>query len=461
MLLPACSFRRRAWLLLLASACLRLAAAPVDEAAVQHIYERLVHAAGVINPPKLVIEQYRPGAADRVAFLRTVPGPLPRRELVIDDKTVAICRTMGAEADSCLAYFLGHELAHFANHHNWEMHFAQQQLNDDLTPEESIRYETQADRFGGLYAALAGYDSLSVAARALALVYRDYGISPNLPGYLSLSEREKLPENARAFLSGLLPMFDAAGLLMALGDYQPAAALYDAILDQFPSREIYNNAGVALASCYNPSIPWLLDGSTRLPGKPSRGEADLADLAARARDHFETAISLDRDYAVAHLNLGLLLKALGNEPERADAELKTAVRLSPDNPAIAAIARGEQPPAAASAPPGAGHIDVSGLLPGGKRPAELVPARPDPVVRLSGGFSFFTRTMNGLTVVSIGPIGPDNRKVIAVLVPQVPVEWRGHLGEGREVPLFPQKAMLYPQAGVLIGVRGALVYQVR
>jgi len=382
-----------------------------------------VRAAGVVNPPKLVVERYRPGAADRVAFLRTVPGPLPRRELVIDDKTIAICQSMGERAESCLAYFLGHELAHFTNNHNWEMHFARQQVDESIPPAQSVEYETQADRFGGLYAALAGYDSLSIAGKALALVYREYGIPANLPGYLSLAERQKLPEDARVFLSGLLPMFDAAGLLMALGDYQPAAALYDAILDQFPSREIYNNAGAALASCYNPSIPWLLDGSTRLPERGSRGEADLAALAARARDHFERAISLDPDYAVAHVNLGLLLQAAGEEPERAAAELKTAARLAKGNhAAIAAAAGGQKPAVAAAGGPNASQLDLSALLPGGRRPADLIPARPDPVVRLSGGFSFFSRAVNGLSVFSVGPIGPDAKMLIAVLFPRVPEE---------------------------------------
>ena len=438
-----------------------LAAFPRRQAAAS-VYERLVRAAGIGNPPKLVVEPYRPGAADRVAFLRTVPGPLPRRELAIDDKTIAICRSMGEQAESCLAYFLGHELAHFANNHNWEMHFARQQTDESIPQAESIKYETQADRFGGLYAALAGYDSLSVAGRALALVYREYGIPTELPGYFSLAERQKLPEDARTFLSGLLPMFDAAGLLMALGDYQPAAALYDTILDQFPSREIYNNAGVALASCYNPSVPWLLDGSTRLPERPSRGAADLAELSSRARDHFERAISLDPDYAVAHLNLGLLLQAMGQEPERAAAELKTATRLAKGSNAMIAAAEGRPKPAVAGADgPHGPQLELSSLLPGGKRPGDLIPARPDPVVRLSGGFTFFSRTVNGLSVFSVRPIGPDAKMLVAVLVPHVPEEWRGRLGQGKQIRLFPENAMLYESPGVLIGVRGALVYQVR
>ena len=441
-------------------ACLQTAASgPEDGQAAASVYERLVRAAGIGNPPKLVVVLYSPGAADRVAFLRTVPGPLPRRELAIDDKTIAICRSMGEQAESCLAYFLGHELAHFANNHNWEMHFARQQTDESIPQAESIKYETQADRFGGLYAALAGYDALSVAGRALALVYREYGIPPELPGYLSLAERQKLPEDARTFLSGLLPMFDAAGLLMALGDYQPAAALYDTILDQFPSREIYNNAGVALASCYNPSVPWLLDGSTRLPERPSRGATDLAELSSRARDHLERAISLDPDYAVAHLNLGLLLQAMGQEPERAAAELKTGARLAKGNTAAAAGV--QKPPVTAAGGPHLSPLDLSSLLPGGRRPADLVPARPDPVVRLSGGFTFFSRTVNGLSVFSVRPIGPDAKMLVAVLVPHVPEEWRGRLGQGKQIRLFPENAMLYESPGVLIGVRGALVYQVR
>lgn len=462
MLLCGCLFlkRSRPWLLLVAINLPLMGADPAQMA--QRVYERLTQSAGVANAPKLVVQTWKPGANDRVAFMRAIPGLLPRREIVIDDKTIAICESMGQRAEACIAYFLGHELAHYANNHNWGSHFAHQQVNQNISPARSVEYETQADRFGGFYAALAGYDSLSVAGEALANVYREYGIAPDLPGYQSLADRQKVPEAARDFLSGLLPMFDAAGLLMAVGYYQEAATLYDAILDQFPSREIYNNAGVALANLCDPSIPWLLDASTRLPERAiRRGQIDIAATTAAARDHFEKAIFLDRDYAVAHLNLALLLKTIGQEPERSEAELKTAIRLARGNAAIEAIARGETLVAASNITSAEAELSRAALLPGGKRPADFVPARPEPVVNLSGGISFFSRRMNGLTVVSVRPLGPDGKTLSVVFLPRVPDDWAGRLGHGREIVLFPSKATLFESLGLLITARGAQVYQLR
>lgn len=171
--------------------------------------------------------------------------------------------------------------------------------------------------------------------------------------------------------------------------------------------------------------------------------------------------SLDREYAVAHINLGLLLQAMGEEPERAAAELKTAVQLAKGNAVIDAVARGQKPALATIVTPDTGLLERSALLPGGKRPADFVPARPELLVRVPGGLNFFSRTVKGLQVFSVGPIGPDQKQLFAVVVLHVPEQWRGRLGPGKEVGLFPEPAILHESVGALVGSRGALVYQVR
>jgi tetratricopeptide (TPR) repeat protein len=419
----------------------------------QRVYDRLARAAGEINPPKLLVQKARPGSPDRVAFMQVTPPPLRRREIVIDDKTIAICEKLGPQAEACVAYFLGHELAHFHNNHNWGSHFALQTVDKSVPLATFLDYETQADRFGGFYAALAGYDSLSVAGKALEMVYREYGIDSKLPGYLSLSDRQRVPELAREFLSGLLPMWDAGGLLFTLGYYRASATLYDAVLEQFPSREVYNNAGVTLASLIAPNLRWLLDGATRLP-EPGvrRGEMDPA-IAMQARDHFEKAIQLDRDYAVAHWNLGQILKLIGDDPEGSVAELKRAGRLAKGIDSKAA-----DPGMVGTDPP---QIDRTQLLPGGRRPSDMIPAQPNPVVQLGGGLTFYSRTLNGTPVFTVGPLRPDRRRVTGALVSKVPDDWKGRMGLGREIRLFPENVVLYEKLGVFVGPRGALVYQVR
>jgi len=96
----------------------------------------------------------------------------------------------------------------------------------------------------------------------------------------------------------------------------------------FRAAKSINNAGVALASLYDSRPAWLLDSSTRLPAHGGRrGSVDLKAVSTQARDYFEKAIQLDRDYAVAHWNLGLLLKSDGRTGTRGG-ELKDAARLA-------------------------------------------------------------------------------------------------------------------------------------
>jgi len=101
------------------------------------------------------------------------------------------------------------------------------------------------------------------------------------------------------------------------------------------------------------------------------------------------------------------------------------------------------------------------LPPGGKRPSDLVPAQPSPLVQLDNHVTFYTRTLNGIPVFTVGPIGPDRKRVTAARVSKVPDDWQNRLGLGREIRLFPGNAVLYQGPGVFVGPRGALVYQVR
>jgi tetratricopeptide (TPR) repeat protein len=489
------------------------------------VYARLVATTGTGLPaPELHVQTRQEASrlpvsrrlAERVAFLRPLPGTLPRYQIVIDEQTIQLCRQIAGEAEGCVAFFLGHELAHYVNHHDWGPHFARmmQGVADALevaSPDlrQRAAQEAQADDLGMLYAALAGFDSFAVAPQAIAAVYRDYAIPQDLPGYLKLSERQLIAERSRSLLQRLLPLFDAGSLCIALGRFEAAASLYEAILLQFPSREIYNNAGISrarLAAAPDADkYPWLLDGATRLPEPARRGEEIAVPLAVAAA-HLDKAIALDPNYAVAHANRGLVAIAQ-TEFQRALAEFATAGKLGAGSAAIEsaihlgeAIAlfqqnhttearqileerlsqNGEDPlarwwwrritgaespapsPNAESSP----AIGRSELWPGGIRPKNRRTARPER--ETFDKFMIESAIDSKFRWFSIRFIGGSPATLTALVIsdssfapPVLPIgaameDWQKHLGSpSAELGLFPGQAFLFENLGLLIKVDAA------
>jgi tetratricopeptide (TPR) repeat protein len=239
-----------------------------------------------------------------------------------------IATTFGKDSLNALALVLGHELAHFYKDHTWGYDFATKnvylKISEKIyTVNESesrkAEMETQADYYGGLFGYMAGYNTLSVGGAFFEKFYHKADVPDETYGYPTLQERMKICETSANMLSKMIPMFDAANYLVLIGEYEKAGNIYDNILATFPSREIYNNAGAAYAfaalSLFEEGelkyiYPFSLETDTRMNkgGQKGLSEDKVAkrkELLENAKQMFESACRLDRDYAPAYVNMGL------------------------------------------------------------------------------------------------------------------------------------------------------------
>ena len=341
-------------ILLSASTIPVLAASDADYASA--IYSRLARVSGDgRQPPQLQVPpEGRSPDGRRVAWYD--PGT---RTIGIEAKTVRLCQSMGPRSEACLAFYLGHELAHFYKDHAWAADFGSRfsatptaGMIRPIGEQQRLTFEAQADDVGVIYGYLAGYDTPGVAGDALSLVYKAYAIAQTSPDYPSLADRQEIARKAAVNLERFVPLFEAGNLLFILGQYKDAAACFDFIARTFASREILNNAGAALAmASAAPDVdwyPWLLDAGTRLRGPRSRSvaapsEEERKELLESARQRLMEATQRDPEYLPAALNLSLVDDLLGRHGTAADdatAALDLAVKSGTEESArLARLAR--------------------------------------------------------------------------------------------------------------------------
>lgn len=308
-------------------------------ARVRRIYEELARAASDgRRPPTLVIrtDDNNPGRF-RVAYYDQ-----KNRQISLDERVVHYCFGKARPRDdACVAFFLGHELAHFYKDHGWGMDVSTSfsggtgASGGGASASELSALEAQADQAGGLYAHLAGYDALPWAPRILSDVYKLYGIEDRIPGYPPLEERQQIARRADAALGRMTVVFDMGVLLFLLDRQEESGRCFEWIAQSFPSREILNNAGLAKALAaaklfpkgrHALQYPWTLDGESRLETGPEqrRGEEPeqpaerQARLLEDAKTELESALSKDPDYPVARLNLALVEDLRGEYGSAAD-----------------------------------------------------------------------------------------------------------------------------------------------
>lgn len=260
----------------------------------------------------------------------------------------------GVDSLNALATVLGHELAHFYKDHGWGMHFGSTNEGLDIakdiykhehTAENHSEMEAEADYFGGLFGYLAGYNTLAITGDFFDLLYEKMGLEDETYGYPSKQERVKIAENSRKMLEELVPVFDAANYLTMIGQYELAATCYEHIIKTFPSSELYNNIGVTLAlnavSLMEPAelqyvYPFAIDLKTNLEigseNESTRAFGETAEekkerLLTEAKDFFETATDINKEYAQAYINLALINQLL-EEPEIAVAMAIKAEKLA-------------------------------------------------------------------------------------------------------------------------------------
>ena len=249
----------------------------------------------------------------------------------LEEKAYDICTSFGKDSLNAMAALLGHELTHYYDKHDWTRHFTKEIEGLDATQrlkalQENLKNETQADYLGGFLGYSAGYNTLGIMPKVLDKVYQDYQLPAEIPGYPSLADRRKIARESMEKLEDLANVFEMANYLTALEEYDDAIAYFRYVLNEFQSREIYNNLGVTIvleALTYFDKdevkfgYPVELDAESRL-GKATRnmGFSDRKELRVKllqeAIQNFESAVELDKDYAIGYLNMGCAYALLAN-----------------------------------------------------------------------------------------------------------------------------------------------------
>jgi hypothetical protein len=313
--------RQRLWLLGFMVAPLVRAQCDLAETsekvrAARGVFEQIVRSAEIVDRVQIsVVESNCVGKQNQFEGAWFDPA---RRRVSIDGALVDLCAAR-KDSHGCLAFLLGHELGHVSQTVNRLSGFAGAAAEARADASERARREADADLRGGVFGYRAGYDSLSDAPQILEAVYAKYALGAKLEGYPSLDERKAGVKSAQAELRRLIPVFEAANLLLVLGNHDVAADCFESVGRRFRSREIYNNKGVAyalwLASLGDAKqlapYPWILDASSRLSaaGSGSRGETvniTAAELFSRGIAAFGEAQKLDPEYVPAYINAACL-----------------------------------------------------------------------------------------------------------------------------------------------------------
>ncbi|GAI32165.1 unnamed protein product, partial [marine sediment metagenome] len=250
------------------------------------------------------------------------PGEQPM--LIIDEEVYDICISMKQDSLNALASLLGHELSHHFEKHSFCSDFAyilgeKSELGKkikQISQQQKLHYESQADFYGGFYGYVAGYKTYDILPELLDKIYIHYKLPDQIKGYPTKEERKNIAKNSYEELKKWLVIFDAGELLITLKEYELAASCFDYLSTKFPGREIFNNAGVvrilhSLEYFDNKEFPFSLpvefDAKTRLK-KGAHREINLSvkqkrtDLLNKANECFKKSINRDPKYLNAQIN---------------------------------------------------------------------------------------------------------------------------------------------------------------
>jgi hypothetical protein len=280
------------------------------------------------------------------AFYQASPKPVVK----VDVYLYTLCRTFGKDSLNALSVVISHELAHYYNDHSFCSDFAFAIRKDNTTLSSKLKalktdrigFETQADHTGLFYSCIAGYQPLGVSSRLLDAIYSSYQLKDNEPGYPTKGERKAIVTTAEAKVAELYQLFVHGNKALVNKEYPQATMDFELLTQHFPSRENYNNLGVARmlealqyqtlargASLYperfvypiaNDTISRLQQGSGERGFDEDHNEL-MQKLLKSAQKDFEKAISLDADYALSYINLACVFDLLDN-PEAAIGKIK-------------------------------------------------------------------------------------------------------------------------------------------
>lgn len=286
---------------------------------------------------------------------------LPDGHIVLSKKSIETCQHYKPAPNACLAFVLGHELAHLSNDDFWHRE-VYSFLSSRPTERSRAQFIEQnsharerefvADDQGFIYAAMAGYD--------VDKLLRQHATDPSFfsnwiaqtSTLLETSHPHALDrtELLRKRLEGIvdkLGLFNF-GIRLSHFDYcDDAVYFFREFQKTFPSREVLNNLGychlqLARQQMENQRanfywLPYVLDGETRASGYSSRAEHAITSLRLAAQnqpaghlkdaeEYLLRAANADEQYVPARVNLAIVYLYLG-KPHKARATLGEALEL--------------------------------------------------------------------------------------------------------------------------------------
>jgi len=310
------------------------------ESSIKEVFNKLILAYGnaKASPDLIILNEGKLQKSPAVYYTSTSPV------IKVDINLYDICTHFGNDKLNALSIILSHELAHYYNDDTFCSDFAFAIKNENnvlsnkliqLSKNEKIKLETEADHKGLFYAAMAGYKPFNIYPELLDRIYKSYNIIDNIEGYPTLNERKAISKQAEERIRKLYDIFQEGIKNYNNGNYSNASKQFEEINKYFPSRENYNNSGVAKVKQVlkeKPSTreeskfpkrftyPLMLDSESHLKQpknytNQTRGYVDTDKfefLLRSAQKDFEKAINLDPNYTKAYINLACVFDLLDN-----------------------------------------------------------------------------------------------------------------------------------------------------
>lgn len=313
---------------------------PYKKHDVENIYKRLVSAYGNPKPaPKLIYS------------IGNLGGPASYskndKSITIDKRLFDICRRLGKDSLNALSIVISHELAHYYSEHDFcsDFGYLLNSKNKILSNRiiklgigQKLIFETQADKKGLFYSAIAGFQPFEINNQLLDLIYKSYQ-HKDVNGYPSKAERKEIGLTSSIEIKSLYSKFILGLNLLNEGKLKSSIIEFEKISREFPSREIYNNIGIArtrMALLLKPKTkeeydhperfryPLEIENNTRLNREDTRSlqlENNFTEILKEAQSDFEKAISLDPLFVKSYVNLACIFELLDN-PDNAIGTIK-------------------------------------------------------------------------------------------------------------------------------------------
>ncbi|HAS46086.1 MAG TPA: hypothetical protein DCS93_36735 [Microscillaceae bacterium] len=225
--------------------------------------------------------------------------------IFIDPGLLEVGKSFGDQRSQALAFVFGQALYFYTTHKTFS-----------LMPQKFARTSDKSrflkgDKKGIIYAYMAGYPMLDIYTQLLRKIYAHYGLAN--AGFLQfrLNRANTLSKELRQFFL----TFQIANYLMMVDEGLVAHECYKYILEEYESKEMYNNAGANLLKMMvedDPArqfaYPVVMDLSSQLVYNSFKyHQKRITDaLQTKMQWCFQEAIRKDANYIPAYINLANL-----------------------------------------------------------------------------------------------------------------------------------------------------------